>query len=55
VVGLADFVENAITESFAIMSKQELEWEGKYSEEMEMREPALIGAEARHSHLASQD
>ena len=29
--------------------------EGKYSEEMEMGEPALVGAEARHSHLASQD
>jgi xylulose-5-phosphate/fructose-6-phosphate phosphoketolase len=29
--------------------------EGKYSEEMEMGEPALVGAETRHSHLASQD
>jgi fructose-bisphosphate aldolase, class I len=29
--------------------------QGKYSEEMEMAEPALVGAEARHSHLASQD
>ena len=29
--------------------------EGKYAEEMEMGEPALVGAEARHSHLASQD
>jgi len=43
------------------MNKQELAdtasaaREGKYSEEMEMGEPALVGAEARHSHLASQD
>jgi fructose-bisphosphate aldolase, class I len=29
--------------------------EGKYSEEMEMGEPALVGAESRHSHLTSQD
>ena len=29
--------------------------EGKYIEEMEMGEPALVGAEARHSPLASQD
>ena len=29
--------------------------QGKYSEEMEMGEPALVGAEARGSHLASQD
>jgi fructose-bisphosphate aldolase, class I len=29
--------------------------QGKYSEEMEMGEPALVGADARHSHLASQD
>jgi fructose-bisphosphate aldolase, class I len=29
--------------------------EGKYTEEMEMGEPALVGAEARHSQLTSQD
>ncbi len=29
--------------------------EGKYSEEMEMGERALVGAETRRSHLASQD
>ena len=29
--------------------------EGKYSEEMEIGEPALVGAESRHSHLTSQD
>jgi fructose-bisphosphate aldolase, class I len=29
--------------------------QGKYTEEMEMGEPALVGAEVQHSHLASQD
>lgn len=29
--------------------------EGKYTEEMEMGELALVGAEAQNSHLASQD
>lgn len=29
--------------------------EGKYTDEIDMGEPALVGAEARHSHLASQD
>jgi len=29
--------------------------EGKYSEEMEMGEPALVGSDTRHSHLTSQD
>ena len=29
--------------------------EGKYSEEMEVAEPALVAAEGLHSHLGSQD
>ena len=29
--------------------------QGKYSEEMEHAEPALVGSEGLHSHLSSQD